>query len=158
MLGLSSIVHMWRMDAAIRRSLPSLQRRRSCRVFRLDQATAQGRYRNPVCRRTVFRVWVPQPYPDAALRIVPGETPRFVYCRKDDFWTMPPPAPSGFWTDRLDIREVDSREALVRELGNLSSMAGLGEAADGRQSLPAPMTPLFSRISISIEPTRRPTR
>ena len=112
----------------------------ACRVCNVDgvvvfSGSIRRRHRDdidiPFVAEPYFRVWVPQPYPDAALRIVPGETPRFVYCRNDDFWTMPPPAPSGFWTDQLDIREVDSRAALLRELGNLSAMAGLGESADG---------------------------
>lgn len=111
----------------------------ACRVCNVDgvvvfSGAVRRRYRDdieiPFVAEPYFRVWIPQPYPDAALKIVPGETPRFVYCRNDDFWNMPPPEPSGFWTDRFDIREVDSREALLRELGNLSAMAGLGESAD----------------------------
>ena len=89
----------------------------------------------PFVAEPYFRVWVPQAFPDAALRIVPGEAPRLVYVRNDDFWTVPAPEPEGVWTDEFDIREVDSREALFRELGDLTAMAGLGESAEGMTEL-----------------------
>ena len=116
----------------------------ACRACRVDgvvvfSGAIKRRYRDdieiPFVAEPFFRVWVPHAYPDAALRIVPGEAPRLVYCRNDDFWTMPPPEPGGFWTDGFDIREVASMEALLIELGDLSVMAGLGESADDTTEL-----------------------
>ena len=83
----------------------------------------------PFYAEPYFKAWVPYAYPDAVLRIVPGETPLMVYLRDESFWHMPAPKPRGFWTDRFEIRPVATREALVKELGAVSRLAGIGDEA-----------------------------
>lgn len=78
-----------------------------------------------------FKAWVPQGSPNAALKILPDDSPRLVYVESSDFWHAPPEAPAGFWAEHFEIRSVDSTAALFRELGMpLPGMAALGEAAD----------------------------
>ena len=83
----------------------------------------------PFFAEPYFKAWVPYAYPDAVLRVVPGETPLMVYLRDESFWHMPAPEPRGFWTDRFEIRPVATREALVKELGAVSRLAGIGDEA-----------------------------
>ena len=83
----------------------------------------------PFFAEPYFKAWVPYAYPDAVLRVVPGETPLMVYVRDESFWHMPAPEPQGFWTDRFEIRSVATREALVSELGAVSRLAGIGDEA-----------------------------
>ena len=91
------------------------------------------RYRDdleyPFFAEPYFKAWVPYAYPDSAIRIVPGETPLLVYLRDENFWHMPAPEPQGFWTERFEIRSVATREALVKELGAASRLAGIGDEA-----------------------------
>ena len=83
----------------------------------------------PFFAEPYFKAWVPYAYPDAVLRVVPGETPLMVYLCDESFWHMPAPKPRGFWTDRFEIRPVATREALVKELGAVSRLAGIGDEA-----------------------------
>ena len=83
----------------------------------------------PFFAEPYFKAWVPYAYPDAVLRVVSGETPLLVYLRDESFWHMPAPKPQGFWTDRFEIRPVATREALVKELGAVSRLAGIGDEA-----------------------------
>ena len=83
----------------------------------------------PFFAEPYFKAWVPYAYPDAVLRVVPGETPLMVYLCDESFWHMPAPKPRGFWTDRFEIRSVAAREALVKELGAVSRLAGIGDEA-----------------------------
>lgn len=92
---------------------------------------AKYRYRDdleyPFFADPYFKVWVPHAYPDSAVKIVPGETPLLVSLRHDDFWHMPAPEPSGFWANHLEIRWVSNKGALLKELGSVSRLAGIGE-------------------------------
>ena len=83
----------------------------------------------PFFAEPYFKAWVPHAYPGSAVRIVPGETPLLVYLRDEDFWHMPAPEPTGFWTDRFEIRCVSSGKALLEELDGVSRLAGIGEEA-----------------------------
>ena len=83
----------------------------------------------PFFAEPYFKAWVPYPYPDSAIRIVPGQTPLLLHLRDENFWHMPAPEPDGFWTDRFDIRAVATREAMIEELGAVSRLAGIGDEA-----------------------------
>ena len=76
-----------------------------------------------------FKAWVPNAYPNSALKIVPGETPILVWLQSEDFWHMPAPEPSGFWDQYLEIRSVSQKGELLKELGEVSRLAGIGEEA-----------------------------
>ena len=82
-----------------------------------------------------FKAWVPDAYPDSALKIVPGETPVLVWLRHEDFWHMPAPEPSGFWAQCLEIRSVSKKGDLLKELGGVSRLAGIGEEAQEAMGL-----------------------
>ena len=112
----------------------------TCRAHEVDgvvifSGVKKSRFRDdndyPFFAEPYFKAWVPQSPPNAALKILPGETPLLVRVESADFWHAPPGAPSGFWAEHFDIRHVDSAEALFGELGMpLSGMAAVGEAAD----------------------------
>ena len=91
------------------------------------------RYRDdieyPFFAEPYFKAWAPYAHPDSAIRIVPGDAPLLAYLRDENFWHMPAPEPGGFWADRFEIRSVATREALVAELGSVSSLAGIGDKA-----------------------------
>jgi Xaa-Pro dipeptidase len=78
-----------------------------------------------------FKAWVPLTnYPGSALKLVPGKRPILVLLREPGFWHEPPAAPTGFWVEHFDIREVDSAEAVLDELGKESANASvIGEAS-----------------------------
>ncbi|MGI9258927.1 MAG: Xaa-Pro dipeptidase [Gammaproteobacteria bacterium] len=78
-----------------------------------------------------FKAWVPlTDYPGSALKLVPGERPILVLLREPGFWHEPPAAPTGFWVEHFDIREVDSAEAVLDELGKAGALAtSIGEAS-----------------------------
>jgi len=65
----------------------------------------------------------------AALKVVPGGRPRLVCLRTQDFWHLPVPEPEGFWTGQLEIRCVATPAEALRELGDVSGFAAIGESA-----------------------------
>ncbi|MDE0454734.1 MAG: hypothetical protein OXJ63_05410, partial [Gammaproteobacteria bacterium] len=83
----------------------------------------------PFFAEPYFKVWAPNAYPDSALKIVPGETPVLICLQHEDFWHMPAPEPSGFWAECLEIRSVSKKGDLLKELGGVSRLAGIGEEA-----------------------------
>ena len=91
------------------------------------------RYRDdleyPFHAEPYFKAWVPYSYSNSAVRIIPGETPLLVIVRKEDFWHMPAPEPSGFWAQHFEVRCVTSDKALLKELNGVSKLAGIGEVA-----------------------------
>lgn len=96
----------------------------------------------PFFAEPYFKAWVPHPYPDSTVTIIPGKRPLLVYLRQEDFWHMPAPEPAGFWAERFEIRSVAKREDLVNELGMVSRLAGIGEdarAATGFASVNDPL-------------------
>ena len=97
----------------------------------------------PFFAEPYFKAWVPYAYPDAVLRVVPGETPLMVYLRDESFWHMPAPEPRGLWTDRFEIRPVATREALVKELGAVSRLAGIGDEARKERGFASVNDPLL---------------
>ena len=112
----------------------------ACAARRVDgvvvfSGRAQHRFRDdiahPFFAEPYFKAWVPLTAPDAALRIVPGETPLLVHVQRADYWHAPPEAPEGFWTQHFEIRPVADTTALLEALGTrLGGLAALGEAAD----------------------------
>ena len=60
-----------------------------------------------------FKHWLPLlHHPHSWLAITPGARPRLVYFQPDDYWHLPPEAPSGYWAEHFDIRIIrDPAEA-----------------------------------------------
>ena len=112
----------------------------ACAARRVDgvvvfSGRAQHRFRDdiahPFFAEPYFKAWVPLTAPDAALKIVPGETPLLAHVQRADYWHAPPEAPEGFWTQHFEIRPVADTTALLEALGTpLGGLAALGEAAD----------------------------
>jgi Xaa-Pro dipeptidase len=78
-----------------------------------------------------FRIWVPQIFPNSAIKIVPGHTPVLVQVQQTDFWHENPRNPDGFWTNHFDILSVPNTTKMLDELKISSSkLAVIGENAD----------------------------
>ncbi|MFC4728004.1 Xaa-Pro dipeptidase [Coralloluteibacterium thermophilus] len=54
-----------------------------------------------------FLHWAPLVHhPHSWIAYTPGSTPLLVYYQPDDYWHLPPDAPSGYWTEAFDIRVI----------------------------------------------------
>ena len=101
-----------------------------CVIF---SGEARYRFRDdvevPYVSEPYFRAWVPEPYPGSLLIVVSGERPRLIYARTQDFWHLPAPEPEGFWTGQFEIRRAAGQVEALRELGDVSRFAAIGESA-----------------------------
>ncbi len=62
-----------------------------------------------------FQAWVPEPAPDSFVVFRPGRRPLLVFHQPDDYWHLPPDAPSGGWVAAYDV-EVVRDPARLRDL------------------------------------------
>ena len=61
--------------------------------------------------------WLPlTDTPYSYIIYTPGEKPILLYFQPEDYWHMPPAAPSGYWVNYFDIRIVSSMEQVAAEL------------------------------------------
>ena len=61
--------------------------------------------------------WLPlTDTPYSYIIYTPGEKPILLYFQPEDYWHMPPAAPSGYWVNYFDIRLVSSMEQVAAEL------------------------------------------
>ena len=101
-----------------------------CIIF---SGAVQHRFRDdveiPYVAEPYFKAWVPEAYPGSALKVVPGNRPRLVCLRTQDFWHLPVPEPEGFWTGQFEIRCVATPAEALSELGDVSGFAAIGESA-----------------------------
>jgi Xaa-Pro dipeptidase len=67
-----------------------------------------------------FKHWLPlTQHPHSWLAVRPGRRPLVVYCQPDDYWHVPPEAPSGEWVDAVEL-------VIIREPGEAAQvLAGL---------------------------------
>lgn len=76
-----------------------------------------------------FKLWVPLvQLPDSWLVIRPGHKPRLVYCQPEDYWHVPPAAPSGFWVEHFELIVVRRAEEARQHLQVPGRLAIIGEA------------------------------
>lgn len=76
-----------------------------------------------------FKLWVPLlRHPDSWLVIRPGHKPRLVYVQPEDYWHVPPEAPSGFWVDHFELIIVRKAEEALPYLQVPGTLAIVGEA------------------------------
>ena len=110
----------------------------ACRAREVDgcvifSGEARYRFRDdteiPYVAEPYFKAWVPETYRGSAVKVVPGRRPRLVCLRTEDFWHLPEPEPEGFWTGRFEIRCVATPADVLRELGDVSGFAAIGESA-----------------------------
>jgi len=81
-----------------------------------------------------FKHWLPlTEHPHSWLAVRPGRKPRVVYYQPDDYWHVPPSAPSGEWVDAVElvvIREPqDAAGALADLAGPRTAILGEADAA-----------------------------
>lgn len=76
-----------------------------------------------------FKHWLPlTEHPHCWLAITPGAKPVLVYYQPDDYWHLPPTAPSGEWVEHFDIRIVTDHAQIAAELPAAGASAIVGEA------------------------------
>ncbi|MCZ0955334.1 MAG: Xaa-Pro dipeptidase [Rhodospirillaceae bacterium] len=101
-----------------------------CVIF---SGAVQHRFRDdieiPYVAEPYFKAWVPETYPGSTLKVVPGSRPQLVCLRTQDFWHLPVSEPGGFWTGQFEIRCVATPVEALRELGDVSGLAAIGESA-----------------------------
>lgn len=90
-----------------------------------------------------FKHWVPlTDHPFCWIAYTPGARPVLAYYQPEDFWHLPPAAPSGAWVDQFDIRIVADPAEAAAHLPRTGRVAVIGEAdaaLDG--ALPVPNNP-----------------
>jgi len=76
-----------------------------------------------------FKHWLPlTEHPHCWLAITPGQKPLLAYYQPDDYWHVPPAAPSGEWVEHFDIRIVSDPAQIPALLPPAANCAILGEA------------------------------
>jgi Xaa-Pro dipeptidase len=76
-----------------------------------------------------FKAWLPLiHHPHSWIAYTPGEKPVLVYFQPDDYWHVPPSAPSGPWVEHFDIRVVTDPADAAKHLPTGGRRAILGEA------------------------------
>lgn len=89
----------------------------------------------PFAANPHFKAWLPLDlHPGSWLRISPGQRPRLAYLQPDDYWHLPPAAPSGYWTDAFDIeviREPVDARRLRPAAGRVAIIGEADAALDG---------------------------
>lgn len=81
-----------------------------------------------------FKHWLPLTrHPHCWLVVTPGARPKLVYFQPDDYWHLPPAAPSGHWVEHFDIAVVADTAQIAALLPPPERCAILGEtdAAEG---------------------------
>jgi len=78
-----------------------------------------------------FKHWLPLiNHPHSWLAVRPGRKPRVVYYQPDDYWHVPPSAPSGEWVDAVELVVIREPEEAAAALADCITprTAILGEA------------------------------
>lgn len=80
-----------------------------------------------------FKHWLPlNRHPHSWIAYTPGERPLLVYYQPDDYWHVPPSAPSGDWVEHFDIRviaEPGGAAAILAPLAAGAAIVGEPDAA-----------------------------
>jgi Xaa-Pro dipeptidase len=76
-----------------------------------------------------FVHWLPlTAHPHCWLVITPGKRPHLLYFQPEDYWHLPPAAPSGHWVAHFDISVIRAPEDALRLLPPAAAAAIVGEA------------------------------
>jgi len=86
---------------------------------------------HPFVANPHFLQWLPLTrHADSCLIHVPGDKPRIVVYRPDDYWHKPQPLPGPPWAEHFDIEVVETRPAVAAALATLPEhTAFLGDPA-----------------------------
>ena len=76
-----------------------------------------------------FKHWLPlTAHPNSWIVVRPGHKPRVVYYQPDDFWHVPPSAPSGDWVECVELIVIGRAEDAAAHLQLPGRLAIIGEA------------------------------
>lgn len=76
-----------------------------------------------------FKAWLPLlQHPHSWIAFTPGQRPVLVYHQPDDYWHLPPDAPSGEWVEHFDVRVIRAPAEATQHLPSAGRSAILGEA------------------------------
>ncbi|MEZ5468591.1 MAG: Xaa-Pro dipeptidase [Lysobacterales bacterium] len=82
-----------------------------------------------------FLSWLPlTQHPACWIAYTPGKRPLLAYYQPEDYWHVPPAAPSGFWVEHFDLQVIRSPEDAAQFLPAATRAAIIGEdnaAIDG---------------------------
>ena len=82
----------------------------------------------PFVANPYFRRWLPLPFhADCALLLRSGAKPTLFYANPSDFWHLSAGAPEGFWTDGVEIVEIETLDQIGRALTQPASTLFIGE-------------------------------
>lgn len=82
----------------------------------------------PFCVNPHFKAWLPLTrHPHCWIAYAPGMRPRLAYFLPDDYWHLPPEAPSGEWTEHFDITVISAPEQAAAVLAGSGRTAIIGE-------------------------------
>ena len=75
-----------------------------------------------------FLHWLPlTDLPDSWIAYTPGEKPVLAYFQPDDYWHVPPSAPSGEWLEYFDVRVIRDPADAAKHLPNTGKRAVIAE-------------------------------
>ncbi|MEJ6007422.1 Xaa-Pro dipeptidase [Paucibacter sp. AS339] len=76
-----------------------------------------------------FKQWLPLVnHPNSWLLLRPGHKPRVVYYQPDDYWHVPPSAPTGEWIEHVELIVISRAEDAAAHLKVPGRLAIIGEA------------------------------
>jgi Xaa-Pro dipeptidase len=76
-----------------------------------------------------FKAWLPLlHHPDCWIAYTPGSVPVLIYAQPDDYWHLPPAAPSGYWMHSFDVRVIRAASEAAQHFPRSGRVAILGEA------------------------------
>jgi Xaa-Pro dipeptidase len=76
-----------------------------------------------------FKAWLPLTHhPHCWIAVTPGKRPLLVYYQPDDYWHLPPSAPSGEWVEHFDVRVIREPGEAAQHLPPAHHAAILAEA------------------------------
>lgn len=85
-------------------------------------------YEYPFKVNPQFKYWLPLLHAhDSFVLYTPGKKPVLVYYQPDDYWYLPPEAPSGYWVEHFDIRLVKQPDEARSALAISKKCAFIGE-------------------------------
>lgn len=88
-------------------------------------------YEYPFKVNPQFKYWLPLAHAhDSFILYTPGRKPVLVYYQPDDYWYLPPEAPSGYWVEHFDIRIIKQPDEAKAALGVSDKCAFVGEWQD----------------------------
>lgn len=81
-----------------------------------------------------FKHWLPlTQHPECWLACRPGHKPLLVYYQPEDYWHLPPAAPSGYWLEHFDVRVIND----PKDAGQFLPPGRVAVIAEGETGLDA---------------------